>query len=193
MRRLRPIHIAYALIGSFFGVERMLRQGRKATSLQSGPEDKGSTRAVGSAFGWAILVMLAAPTLDRWRAGRVFGERVAWSGIVAMLAGMALRVWASRALGAYYTRTLRTQQGQHIVQEGPYRLVRNPGYLGNIVMWLGAGISTMNGLAVLAIMLPLVRAYLRRMDAEEAMLAKSFPEDYPDYARRTWRRIPPVY
>jgi protein-S-isoprenylcysteine O-methyltransferase len=193
MRRLRPIHIAYILIGCFFAVERKLRQGPNATSLQGGPEDKGTTRAIGSAFGAAILIMLAAPALNRVQAGRAFGERAAWGGVAAMLAGMALRIWASRVLGAYYTRTLRTQQGQRIVREGPYLLVRHPGYLGDIVMWLGAGISTTNGLAAILIMVPLVRAYLLRVGAEEAMLARAFPQDYPDYARRTWRLIPLVY
>jgi protein-S-isoprenylcysteine O-methyltransferase len=193
MPRLRPIYVAYGLIGAFFVVERMLRQGRSAASLQGGPEDKGSTRAIGSAFGAAIVVMLAAPALNRARVGHAFGEGAAWGGIIAMLAGMALRIWSSRALGAYYTRTLRTQEGQHIVRDGPYQLVRHPGYLGDIVMWLGAGIATENGLAATLIMIPLARAYLLRIEAEEAMLAAAFPEEYQDYAQHTWRLIPEVY
>jgi protein-S-isoprenylcysteine O-methyltransferase Ste14 len=60
-------------------------------------------------------------------------------------------------------------------------------------MWIGAGIATENVVATLAMNIPLVRAYLLRMDAEEAMLANDFPQEYQGYARRTWRLVPGVY
>src|SRR6478752_6550819 len=155
VRRIKPIHFAYGLIGSFFVIERLLRRGESAKSLQGGPEDKGSTRAIGAAFGLAILTLQVAPLLNRLRIGRVFSEKVAWGGVTAMLAGLAIRIWASRALGAYYTRTLRTEEAQRLIEEGPYRLVRHPGYFGNILMWLGAGVATTNGIVTVVIAIPL--------------------------------------
>lgn len=44
------------------------------------------------------------------------------------VSGLALRVWSMRTLGAFYTRTLRTAQNQHVVDTGPYRMIRHPGY-----------------------------------------------------------------
>src|SRR5262245_48324877 len=193
MRRIQPIHIAYSLVGSFFIIERLLRQGESAKSFREGQEDKGSTRAVGAAFGLAILVLQIAPLLNRLRIGRIFGEKLAWGGVAASLAGLALRIWASRVLGAYYTRTLRTQEEQHLITEGPYRLVRHPGYLGVLLLWLGAGVATTNALVTAIISIPLIRAYLYRIQAEEAMLANAFPQQYKAYSRRTWRLIPFIY
>jgi protein-S-isoprenylcysteine O-methyltransferase Ste14 len=190
---MRPLLVAYSLIGSFFVVERLLRQGESAMSLQEGPADRGSTRAIGSAFGLALLALLVAPLLNRLQLGRFLSETSAWGGIAVMLSGLTLRLWAIRVLGAFYTRTLRTDTGQHLIDEGPYRLIRHPGYLANILMWLGAGVATSNGIVTAMIILPLVRAYQYRMRAEEAMLADTFPQEYPSYVQRTWRLIPFIY
>jgi protein-S-isoprenylcysteine O-methyltransferase Ste14 len=110
-----------------------------------------------------------------------------------MVGGLVLRVWAVRVLGAFYTRTLRTNAGQRIVAEGPYRLVRHPGYLGVLLLWLGAGLSTANWIAAATNMGFMVRAYRGRIQTEEAMLAATFGDDYARYAGRTWRLIPFVY
>lgn len=190
---MRPIGAAYGLIGSFMVIERLLRQGKEAKSMEEGPTDRGSTRSIGAAFGAALLALLVAPLLNRVKLGRLRSQAFSWSGIVAMLAGLALRIWASRVLGSFYTRTLRTSKEQHIIMEGPYRLVRNPGYLGDILLWFGAGIASANWIVLVIIILPMMRAYRKRIEAQEAMLADTFPQEYENYARRTWRLIPFIY
>jgi protein-S-isoprenylcysteine O-methyltransferase Ste14 len=113
--------------------------------------------------------------------------------VALMGAGLGLRVWAALVLGAFYTRTLRTSAGQRIVAEGPYRLVRHPGYLGVLLLWLGAGLATANWIAAATIMAFMVRAYARRIQTEEAMLTATFGDEYLRFAGRTWRLIPFVY
>jgi protein-S-isoprenylcysteine O-methyltransferase len=54
-------------------------------------------------------------------------EWVVWLGVALMAAGIALRIWANRDLGACCTPTLRIQGGQNVVRAGPYRLIRLPG------------------------------------------------------------------
>jgi protein-S-isoprenylcysteine O-methyltransferase Ste14 len=190
---MRPIGAAYGLIGSFMVIERLLRQGKEAKSFEEGQADRGSTRTIGAAFGTALLALLIAPLLNRMKLGRIGNQTSAWSGIVIMLAGLSLRIWASRILGSFYTRTLRTSTEQHIIVEGPYRLVRNPGYLGDILLWFGAAIASANWIVLVVIVLPMLRAYRKRIEAEEAMLADTFPQEYKNYARRTWRLIPFLY
>ena len=190
---MRPIRIAYSLIGCFFVIDGLLRKGKKARSLQAGQTDRGTTRAVGTAFGLALLALIVAPFLNRLRLGRIHSETLAWGGIPAMLAGLALRIWAIRVLGSFYTRTLRTSTDQRLIAEGPYRLVRNPGYLGDLLLWLGAGVASANWIALAIIAFPMVQAYRIRIQAEEAMLANTFSQEYQSYASRTWRLIPYIY
>ena len=190
---VRPLPIAYGLIGCFFVAERLLRRGKEAASLKEGKADQGTTRAIGAAFGVSLLAMALAPILNRFRIGRLFSAPLAWGGIAAMLAGLALRIWAARVLGAFYTRTLQTRSEQRVVTEGPYRIVRHPGYLGDLLLWPGAGLAAANWIATAAIVTAMGRAFRKRIATEEAMLAEAFPEDFPRYAGRTWRLIPFVY
>ncbi len=120
-------------------------------------------------------------------------ELAGWCGVALMLAAVGVRVWAARTLGAFYTRTLRTTAGQRIVSAGPYRVIRHPGYAAAIVLWLGAGLATANGLVTVAILLLIVTAYRARIAAEEAMLLEAFGDAYRTYSRRTWRLLPPIY
>ena len=49
------------------------------------------------------------------------------AGLALEATGLALRAWSMRTLGTSYTRTLRTEGEQHVVDSGPYRLIRHPG------------------------------------------------------------------
>ena len=190
---VRPIHMAYGLLGVFFVTEPLLRQGKEASSRQAGPADRGSTRLIGATFGFALVALLLAPVLNRWKVGRFRSQRVAWGGVTAMLVGLALRIWVSRVLGAFYTRTLQMTAHQHLITRGPYRLVRHPGYLADLLMWLGAGMATSNWIVPMSFTIPMMGVYWYRMQAEEAMLAEAFPKEYPGYANQTWRLIPFLY
>ena len=110
-----------------------------------------------------------------------------------MALGISLRVWANQTLGASYTRKLRTVQGQRVVSDGPYRVLRHPGYAGVLLMWFAAGVGLRNWIALILIAFPLGWAYRRRMIAEEEMLLTNIGEPYRRYARRTWRIIPFIY
>ena len=173
--------------------ELLLRHGGEALSWEARPADRGTTRAVGRAFGINLVALCFAPVLNRYKVGRLYGTAPAWGGVAVMGSGFALRVWAARALGASYTRTLRTSAQQQLITEGPYRLVRHPGYLGHLLLWLGAAMASANALTAATITVSMGPAYHARIVAEEAMLADSFPEEYPAHAKRTWRLVPFVY
>jgi protein-S-isoprenylcysteine O-methyltransferase Ste14 len=190
---VKPLPIAYGLVGCFFVAERLLRRSREAASIEAGRADRGTTRAIGTAFGISLFALALAPFLNRRRIGRIGSPALAWGGTVAMLAGLALRIWAALVLGAFYTRTLQTSVGQRIVMDGPYRIIRHPGYLGDLLLWPGAGMATENWIASVAITIVMGRAFRQRIATEEAMLAEAFPEDYPRYAGCTWRLVPFIY
>jgi protein-S-isoprenylcysteine O-methyltransferase len=187
------IATVYGLIALFVGSERFLRQGT-AASLQEAASDAGSTRAIGSALGISAIALLLAPILNNRRIAVLPGRPLLfWTGVTSMISGLLLRSWANRVLGAAYTRTLRVVTDQHIIQEGPYQVVRHPGYLGTLLVWLGAALALANGIAVALVSVVLFRAYRKRMEAEERMLLDTFGDEYRRYAAHTRRLIPFLY
>lgn len=79
-------------------------------------------------------------------------------------------------------------EARGLVCRGPYRFVRHPVYLGEILALTGlaVGAASVWNLTVLAIF---VVAQFTRVSFEERALASAFPE-YQDYAERTGRLIP---
>ena len=190
---LFPAIISYGPLATFFLVEGALRRGAAAKALDATMSDRGTTRTIGIAFLSCLVSVMIAPVLSRLGIGRFGSPTIAWTGLGGMVLGMSLRVWANQTLGTSYTRTLKTMQGQSIVSNGPYRVLRHPGYGGVLLMWLGAGVALRNWVALGFVALLLGLAYRRRMNAEEEMLLTNFGVSYRDYCRRTWRIIPFLY
>jgi len=184
--------LAYAILIAFVGLERALRRDAAARTLESGPADRGTTRWIGIAYGAAFNAGFLAALLNRPGLGRL-PAGLAQVGPMCMIVGLALRVWAALSLGTYYTRTLRTAEGQPVVQRGPYRLIRHPGYAGDLVLWFGFGLASGNALVLGAVIVLMGFAYARRIDAEEAMLVRELGPDYVTYQKRTRRLVPKVY
>jgi protein-S-isoprenylcysteine O-methyltransferase len=79
------------------------------------------------------------------------------------------------------------------VQEGLYRWVRHPSYLGALIAFLGFALALGNWWSVAVFALVTPAAYLFRIREEDAALAAALGEPYRDYCRRTKRLIPGVY
>ena len=185
--------VAYGLVGCFLVLERLARQGREAKSLESGPFDRGSTRLLGGAFLAAMVALLLAPVLNACQIGVMGYAVVGWVGVGLMVGGMALRFWAARALGRFYTRTLRLANDQPVIDRGPYKVLRHPGYSGVLLMWAGAGFATVNWVAATVVIVGMCGAYCYRIRCEDEMLRSALGQPYETYQARTWRLVPFVY
>jgi protein-S-isoprenylcysteine O-methyltransferase Ste14 len=185
--------LAYLLVGLFSAGEGRLRRGQQAQAREAEAADRRSTRAVSSAYAFAILCLLVAPFLDDLAVGRISARWAGWLGLAVIVCGIALRIWANLTLGQFYTRTLRVLDDHHVVERGPYRLIRHPGYLGTMVMWAGAGLAATNWLILPFMLLAMSIAYRYRIEAEEDMLVQHLGQEYVGYQRHTWKLIPFVY
>jgi protein-S-isoprenylcysteine O-methyltransferase len=94
-----------------------------------------------------------------------------------------------RHLGRYYSRTLRIESDQHVVDDGPYTYVRHPGYLSSMMVWVGSR-AAINIVVAAITALVLAYVYVRRITAEEALLKSTLGEQYESYQHHTWRLIP---
>lgn len=186
--------LAYAIMISFFLVEKHVRQGGDAKSLQQTKYDKGSTAFLGFAFVAAYILLIGAPILNYFKTGPRFQSLpVNILGLILMAGGVSLRVAAVLTLGRFYTRTLKKTEEHALVSSGVYRYIRHPGYLGNILLFIGAGLALDSIIVFAVIMLLTLGAYLYRIQIEERMLAEIFGQEYKSYCTHTKRLLPFLY
>jgi len=178
------------LLAAWLLLELVLRNGNEARSWQGGDDDRSSTRLIVVAY---VAAFVGPFVLSTSGIGVTSTDSVlAWIGVAVGALGLGIRVWSMRVLGRDYTRSLRTRETQTVIDRGPYRLVRHPGYLGSIMVWVGSRLA-LNWLiaAVTAVLLGAV--YLYRISAEERMLVEHFGDPYRSYKARTWRVLPYVW
>jgi protein-S-isoprenylcysteine O-methyltransferase Ste14 len=115
---------------------------------------------------------------------------ISWSSLVALglvAAGVGLAIWSVVTFRAAGTNVEPVLPTLTIVTNGPYRLSRNPIYLGFTLVFGGIsiGFALEWGLIALPLLwLTLDRVVVRR---EEAYLTGKFGQQYTDYLTRTRR------
>lgn len=118
------------------------------------------------------------------------GSRELWAEAVATViiaAGLALMFWAIFSFARARTAIIPHRPASMLVLAGPYKLTRNPMYVGFTLVYLGATLL-LNTLWPL-ILLPLVIVILIRtvIQREERYLAGAFGSDYEEYRRKVGR------
>jgi protein-S-isoprenylcysteine O-methyltransferase Ste14 len=115
------------------------------------------------------------------------------AGLVLIWAGLGLRQWAVASLGEYFTFTVMTSETQPVVQSGPYRVVRHPGYTGAVVTRLGLALVFGNWVAFAAFTLIPLIGVVNRIRVEERALTAQLGSAYTDYASTHKRLLPFIW
>jgi protein-S-isoprenylcysteine O-methyltransferase Ste14 len=104
-----------------------------------------------------------------------------------------------RFLGVCYigseSRTTGRVGGTKLMVSGPFAYVRNPLYIGNILIYSGIGIMSnalFPYLLIIAVVFFVVQYYMIIIDEEE-YLRNEFKEDFEDYFKNVNRFFPKCY
>lgn len=155
-----------------------------------------------SASDWTYFVIAA--TVVAGFAVAVRGEHVrstvlggGWAdyvpGLVLLVLGVALRVWAILTLGRLFKVVVVIQPDHRVIDSGPYRLVRHPSYTGALIALLGVGVALDSWLALLALVLLPLLGLVVRIRVEEAALERALGDEYRAYAARRRRLLPGLW
>jgi protein-S-isoprenylcysteine O-methyltransferase Ste14 len=109
-------------------------------------------------------------------------------GIGLTAIGEAIRLWAVHHIGTV-SRT-RSERLGPLIASGPFARVRNPLYLGNIVLWAGFAVAARLVWLAPLIVLLLAVEYHAIVRWEEQLLEKRLGDDYRTYTARVPRWIP---
>ncbi len=113
------------------------------------------------------------------------------SGFLVALIGELIRLWAVSYAGSE-TRTTSGAGGTYLVTQGPYGIVRNPLYIGNVIIYVGMGImanSLFPYLQIFAVIYFLFQYYCIIL-TEESFLRSKFAATYNKYFKSVGRLFP---
>lgn len=108
------------------------------------------------------------------------------TGIAFILLGQMLRV-SGRGFKSEYSRN-----GSLLIQGGPYTLVRNPMYLGILLIGLGIILALFKWWLIYIFLSVFITRYLMLTFKEEKKLSALFAKDYGDYCKRVPRLLPSI-
>jgi protein-S-isoprenylcysteine O-methyltransferase Ste14 len=149
----------------------------------------------GRAMPIAFVAVLAAGAFENrapeiaWRHPGLYGV----AGFAVIMAGLALRQSAARALGRDFTVVLSVRDDHELVASGPYRWLRHPNYAGILLSAFGTAIMVRSPLAIGVTLVTWLPLALLRIHAEERALHAQLGETFAEYRRGRWCIVPGVY
>ena len=181
--------IAFSMLYGFFEIFMSRRLKSKRNISKSG--DKGSIwlLIITISIGYWLSFIMAATKIGRiyqWNTFFVIGS------ILAII-GLIIRVTSILILKQQFTYTVTKIEDHELIESGLYRIIRHPGYLGQLIIFLGISTSLSNWLSILLMIVPILLGYLNRIIVEEKFMIEQIGQKYIDYQKRTKRLIPMIY
>ncbi len=154
-----------------------------------GSEPDPMQNIVQALAGLVFLAIFAVPGLDRRFGWSHVPLAVSLAGEVMVAVGF-LVVFLTFRENSFTAGTIEIAEGQHLVDSGPYAVVRHPMYAGALVMIVGLPLALGSwwGLLPGAAMIPVL---VWRLTREEAFLAANLA-GYGDYRTRVRYRLAPA-
>jgi protein-S-isoprenylcysteine O-methyltransferase Ste14 len=180
------------LLYGWWALEIFLLVRTRTRSGEGKVQDRGSLRIL-----W--LTILLSVTAAIWIGSatpRQFAQHVGWVVLAAeaiMAIGITLRIAAIVSLGRAFSVNVAIRQGQRVMKDGLYSLVRHPSYTGLLIVFLGLGLGERNYISLAIMAICPTAALLYRIHVEEIALREHFGQEYVSYCAETKRLVPGVY
>jgi protein-S-isoprenylcysteine O-methyltransferase Ste14 len=183
------IIIGFSYLYGFFELFMNLRNKNKSKVTTSG--DKGSLWLLFGLItvGYALSFAIGATKIGRMPYWNTFFA----IGAVLVVLGLVIRITSIMTLRQFFTYSVAKVEGHQLIETGLYKNIRHPGYLGQLLIFLGLSISLSNWLSILLMMVPVAIGYLYRIKVEERFMVDQLGEIYLNYQKRTKRLIPLIY
>ena len=130
-----------------------------------------------------VVMLTRAGELDaRWLAVRLVG-------LVLGLYAAVILPWSASTLGRFLVPQARVSHDHELVVEGPFRFVRHPAYSGDLALWLGSALATLDVLLLVLWPLYVLGAWAQSR-VEDQLLESKFGSGYRRYAARVGAFLP---
>ena len=176
------------LIASYYSV--LYARLNRATGWKQRPRHPGSLASFRFVYPLIISAIVAAAVASFWRLGPRLESSPALLvvGVAVALAGTVIFSKAVKALDDSYSPCFDMRVPRSVVTTGPYRFVRHPIYVANILV--GLGILLMSMSLIVAVSVAAVCVYYALAARSEERFCEQNVPGYLAYAERTGRIFP---
>ena len=181
--------IVFSILYGFFEIFMSRRQNDKREISKSG--DKGSI--------WLLIISISAGywlsfIIASTKIGRIYHCNTLFvKGSLLTVTGLIIRVTSILKLKQQFTYTVTKIENHKLIETGLYKIIRHPGYLGQLIIFLGISTCLSNLLSILLMIIPVLMGYLNRINVEEKFMIEQMGQKYLDYQIRTKKLIPMIY
>ena len=183
------IIVAISYIYLFFELFMNIKRNRIKTFKNS--NDKGSL--------WLLYVLITIGYLLSFfigstRIGRIYNWDMFFAiGIILIVIGLFIRIKAILTLNKFFTYVVSKVENHKLIETGLYKRIRHPGYLGQIIIFIGISCALSNWLSIVLMFIPVIIGYLYRIKVEEKFMEDQIGEVYINYQKRTNKLIPLIF
>lgn len=129
----------------------------------------------------------------RWGGSPDYPLWVELTGAVILVVGYSFATWAMMT-NQFFSSTVRiqTDRGHHVIQTGPYAIVRHPGYSGLLLGSIGVSLLLGSLWSFIPLVLVAIVTFVRAKREDETLQAEL--EGYREYTQKTrYRLIPGIW
>lgn len=132
-----------------------------------------------------ILAVFQIGTLDYLKEYDV----IRYIGLAVYLVFSWVQVWSFKSLGDNYSQEIMIKKNHELITKGPFKIIRHPQYLCQILLSLGATAATFSYIVGFFTLIE-IPIYMMRASLEDKLLAKYFSEKFSDYKKKSGFMIP---
>jgi protein-S-isoprenylcysteine O-methyltransferase Ste14 len=114
---------------------------------------------------------------------------IRYAGLIIYLVFSWIQVWSFKTLSDNYSQDIMIKKNHELITKGPFKIIRHPQYLCQILLDLGAAAATLSYIVGVLTLIE-IPIYLMRASLEDKLLAKYFPEKFSDYRKKSGFMIP---
>jgi protein-S-isoprenylcysteine O-methyltransferase Ste14 len=190
--------LAWAYFGINLGVGviftmvlEIVNPGLIAERFKPGPGEQDRVFKIGISILTALMLVVAGIDVGRYRWSGAVAPWLQITALVCVFLGYLFMTWAT-LVNRFFSSAVRlqTDRGQVVIDSGPYRFVRHPGYLGAVPYLAFGGLALGSWTATIIAGVPMIVILLRRTLLEDKMLREGL-SGYKEYAARVKYRLAP--
>ena len=133
-----------------------------------------------------ILAVFQIGTLE-YTDNKYFNYRI--FGLITYLMFSWIQIWAYKSMGENYSQNIVIFKDHKLADKGPFKFIRHPQYLSQILVDLGGGFATLSFILIplAVIQIPIL---VMRASFEEKLLSKHFKDEFKHYKKSRGFMIP---